>query len=221
MEDLFPLRQPPSVSALGEAALSAGGREVSLPAAVLLQAPASFRLDLLDPLDRPVAVLYADGAAVVQYRPRRSAASRLDPFPDGCRGLSPGDWVSYALGAGPPPEERARFRALSFLGRRSFQRLEGGELREEILAGRRDGGGFFPARVIWYCGGDPAMLLEPGYAGPAEGPRTVEIRYPRAGVRVVLALEDVRIEERFAGELLRPLLPEGTRWTTFDLVAEP
>ena len=82
-----------SVRAVAEARISFSGREVSFPGVLQLDVLGGFRLDLLDPLDRPVAVFFSDGGRIVQYRPAQRLAASLGVFPEECRGIDPADWV--------------------------------------------------------------------------------------------------------------------------------
>ncbi len=210
------------ISAEAEVTFSMTGRRVSLPGAVLLSAPSAFRVDLLDPLDRPKAIVFADSQEIVQYVPAALAAARLRPFPAACGTLLPAAWVPYALGTGPPVPQRPKFRSLSWLGRLSFQRREGGELREQIDCGA-DERGWFAEKVTWYCEGHPVMKVimdRPDREGEGGTPRRFTVRYPSAGLKIDFALKSVAGEAAVAPDLLRPSLPPGTRWTAFDLVQE-
>ena len=75
-----------SLRAVAEARLSFAGREVSLPGVLMLDSFGGFRLDLLDPLDRPLAILFADGGRIVHYRPGPAWRHRSAFFPRGVAG---------------------------------------------------------------------------------------------------------------------------------------
>ena len=92
-----------SVRAVAEARISFAGQEVSLPGVLLLDSFGGFRLDLLDPLDRPLAILFVEGGRIVHYRPGPRLAASLGVFPDGCRGVDPADWVTALLASSLGP----------------------------------------------------------------------------------------------------------------------
>ena len=220
LEELFPAPPGPSVAAEGNVTLSMAGRRASLAGAVLLSAPSSFRVDLLDPLDRPAAIVFGEGERVVQFVPSALAAARLSPFPGQCTGIPAGAWVPYAAGAGPPAGQRGDFRALRWLGGLSFQRWESGEIREQIDCGV-DAGSWFAERVTWFCGGDPVLRLElepPDRREGGEGRLLFSVRFPAPGLTMGFDLRAVNREAAPPPDLLRPPLPQGTRWTSFDLV---
>ena len=111
LNELFPPkagREP--LSAEANIRISYGGRGVSLPAAAAFQPPARFRIDILDPLDRPVAMIFLRDGQIVQYRPGSGVAAAVNLLPDGCRDIDAGAWVGYAFGAGPDREARGSFR---------------------------------------------------------------------------------------------------------------
>jgi len=221
LDDIFPPRTVPEAAAAeGEVSLSLGGRRVSLPGAVVMAPPASFRVDLLDPLDRPAAVLFVDGQRIVQYIPAAASAAEVKPLPAECGDISTGDWVPYAVAAGPGPGRRPLFKPLLWLGKVSFRRFAAGELREEIICGV-EAGSWAVEKVTWYCGGAPVLRLKaasPDRGAGKGGPRSFTVQFPAAGLEMEFNLREIE-EGAVPGEgLLRPVLPPGTRWTSFDLV---
>jgi len=92
-----------------------------------------FRLDLLDPLDRPLAIVFADAGRIVQYRPGQRLAASLAVFPADCGGIDPADWVQPVIASSiaPVAGERLADRAL-WGGDRVLERRRGPELRQSV-----------------------------------------------------------------------------------------
>lgn len=202
-----------------EARISFAGREASFPGVLALRQLGGFRLDLLDPLDRPLAVVYAERGRLVQYRPAEQYAASLGPFPEGCRDVDPGEWAAAVLGdsPGPPPGEQARVR--SFWGTRTLELSRGGELRQSVRIAKA-GSDPRPSLISWYCGEDPVMQVRirswpPGPDGLL--PQRFDISYPRAGLAVSVEVRAVEPGLGPAGDALAPRVGPGTRWTVWNL----
>ncbi len=140
-----------SVRAVAEARISFAGREVSLPGVLLLDSFGGFRLDLLDPLDRPLAMMFAEGGRVVHYRPGPRLAASLGVFPEGCRGLDPADWVAAILSSSVAPVAGERLVDRGVWGSgRILELHRGGKLNQSIRYGS-DAGQAVPQQISWYC----------------------------------------------------------------------
>ncbi len=209
-----------SLRAVTEARFRYAGREVSLPGVITLDGLGGFRLELLDPLDRPLALLYAETGRVVQYRPAQRLAASLGVFREECRGLSPADWVAGPLSSsgGPLAGEGLRVRSL-WGGDVSLERLRDGVLRQSVRL-RRDGSGMTPWLFSWYCGEEPVMRLRLRdwvEAGRWRVPTRLVVEYQSAGFEVSLELREIEGNPPRTG---RPLLPrpgDDTRWTSWRL----
>lgn len=203
-----------------EVGLSYKGRSVTLPAALLISREGKFRIDLLDPLDRPVAIIFSQGERIVQYRPRTRTAALLNLLPQACRTVLAGDWVSFVLGSGPVGGEREGFESVRWFGGDSLVKYEWGTLSVKIEY-REKGEETFPSRVSWYCGDEVAVRLQYGEGKVGgEDPVRFRVEYPRAGLRI-----DVRLGRHETGmplpeKVFHPPLPAGTRWQGWDLVVE-
>ncbi len=224
-EELFDALFPPgagSAALRGEAevTLSMAGRRVSLPGALLLASPDRFRIDLLDPLDRPLAVIFSDGPRLVQYQPAMSAAAFIIPVPPDCTDVAPGAWVAALLGDGERAAAKGRWQLQSGWGGTRLVRYEAASLRQE--AGF-DEGITPPAlrSLSWYCGGRPVMRLQiPSFIGKGQDrlPEGFDISYPASGLVVSVRFRQVESAEAPEERLLTPSLPGRTSWTTWDLV---
>jgi hypothetical protein len=203
-----------------EVTVSFAGASVAFPAAVILQAPSSFRIDLLDPFDRPAAVIFSRGNDLVQYRPAAAEAALLRPLPDGCRSVTPDGWVPFVLGEGPPPAGVDSYMTVKWLRGDSLVKYEWGTLAVKIDY-RPDGERSSPSRVSWYCGEELAMRLEFGEMRPVGRgriPGTFTVAYPGAGMKVSVALGAVEAGVKLDAAVLDPHLPRRTRWVEWDLV---
>ncbi len=203
-----------------EVTVSLAGGSVTFPGAVILQAPSSFRIDLLDPFDRPAAVIFSRGGELIQYRPSAAEAALLRPLPDGCRSVAPDGWVPFVLGAGPPPAGMDSYRAVRWFGGDSLVKYEWGTIAVKIDY-RPDGEGTSPSTVSWYCGEEIAMRLEFGEMRPVGGariPGSFTVNYPGAGMKVSVALGAVEAGVPLDASILDPPLPARTRWVEWDLV---
>jgi hypothetical protein len=209
-----------SVRAVAEARLSFAGREVSLPGVLLLDSLGGFRLDLLDPLDRPLAILFAAEGRVVHYRPGPGLAASLGVFPAECRGVDPADWVSALLSSqvAPAAGERLVDRGL-WLDGRVLERHRGGELQQ---SSRYAAGGALalPRLISWYCGEEPVLqvrLLDWTVSSEWRLPSRFEIDFPRAGLVIGMELGEIEGNPPPSGQPFRPPLGSEIRWTTWNL----
>jgi hypothetical protein len=203
-----------------EAHISFAGGEVSLPGVLLLDTFAGFRLELLDPLDRPLSILFADGGRIVHYRPGPGLAASLGVFPDACRGVDPADWVSAIIASSinPVAGEGVTDRGL-WGGGRVLERHRGGELHQSIRY-ENESGRALPRQISWYCGGDPVLQLLPRawIQGSAWGlPSRFEIRFPRAGLVIGMELSEIEGNPPPSAQPFRPRLGPETRWTAWNI----
>lgn len=209
-----------SVRAVAEVGVAFGGRTVSLPGVLILDAYGGFRLDLLDPLDRPLALLFVDEGRIVQYRPGQRQAASLGVFPAQCRGVDPADWVGAVIASSlaPVAGERLGVRA-HWGGERSLERLRDGELRQSVRY-RVEGGEALPRLASWYCGDEPVLQvrLRDWLAGPGwRLPSRFEVDYPKAGLSVTVELREIEGNPPPTGQPLRPAIGDDVRWTTWNL----
>lgn len=209
-----------SLRAVAEARISFAGREVSLPGVLSLDVLEGFRLDLLDPLDRPLAIMFVDEGRIVQYRPASRFAASLAVFPAACRGVDPGDWTQPVLASsiGPVAGERLEDRS-AWGGDRILERRRGGELRQSLRY-RLTEGGTRASHVSWYCGEEEVLRLR--LRDWLEGsswqlPARLEIEYPGAGLAVRIDLKDVEGNPPSSRQPLRPPVGADTRWSTWNL----
>ena len=84
------------------------GRGVSLPGVVQLLGPSLFRFDLLDPFDRPAAIIFSDSGPMVQFQPMAMTAAIIDPHPEGCGDVSPGGVGGGGSRRGSPPRQAGK-----------------------------------------------------------------------------------------------------------------
>lgn len=209
-----------SLRAVVEARLTYAGRRISLPGVLILDSLGGFRLDLLDPLDRPTAMIYSEGGRVVQYRPGTGVAASLGVFPSDCRGVSPEDWVAAILasGAGPVEGEQVGVRRV-FSGDQFLERSRGGMLYESVRL-RQEGGELVPRVYTWHCDGDPVLKMQVGRwlaAGERRLPAALEIEYLKTGLTVALELREMESNPSLSGSPVRPRLADSTRWTSWRL----
>ncbi|HWR98616.1 MAG TPA: hypothetical protein VN317_09380 [Candidatus Methanoperedens sp.] len=208
-----------SLRAVVEARLSYAGRRISLPGVLLLDNLGGFRLELLDPLERVVAMIYSESGRIVQYRPGTGVAASLGVFPAGCRAVTPEDWVGAVLAGSPgaAPAERLTVRRL--WNDRLLERWRDGALRQSVRV-QEKGGEVLPRLYSWYCGDDAVLQL--GVKGSVQAggrrlPTALTVEYVKAGLSVTLELREVESNPSFAGAPVRPRLAEGTRWTSWRL----
>ena len=209
-----------SLRAVVEARLSYAGRRVSLPGVLLLDALGGFRLDLLDPLDRPVAMFFSEGGRIVQYRSATGVAASLGVFPGDCRAVAPEDWVAAVLASStaPAPGERLSVRRF-FSGDPLLERWRQGALYQTVRF-REAGDDLQARRATWYCEDEPVLEMKiPSSvaAGERRLPSTLEIEYVKAGLTVALELREVETNPALADSAVRPRLAASTRWTTWRL----
>lgn len=210
-----------SVRAVVETRISFAGREVSLPGVLLLDSAGGFRVDLLDPLDRPLAMLFVDGGRIVTYRPGPGLAASLGVFPEECRGVDPADWVAAILASSSGPAVGERLVDRGFWGaNRVLERHRDGALRQSIRY-RRDGSPAAPSQFSWYCGGEDAVLRlrirDWAHDGAWRLPSRFEITFPKAGLAIGMELSEIEANPPPSNQPLRPRLGADTRWTAWKL----
>lgn len=209
-----------AVRALAEVRISYAGREVSLPGVLLLDAFGGFRLDLLDPLDRPQAILFAEDGRIVQYRPGLRLASSLGVFPADCQGVDPADWVAAVTSSSIAPvagEILADGRP--WWGDRSLERRRSGRLYQSIRY-RDEGGQLVPRLVSWYCGDDPVLQLrfrEWVRSATTLLPSRFELEYSMTGLAISIELSEIEENPPLSGQPLRPRLGSDISWTSWNL----
>lgn len=208
-----------ALRALVEARVTYAGNAVSLPGALLLERAAGFRLDLLDPLDRPAGILFAEGAELIQYRPAANSAASLRPFPEECRGVRPADWVPVLLSSSAGPEAGTSEQ----LGSRPFGNsvLErfGTDGTRQIIWFRPAGEELLPTKVSWHCGDETLLELRvrSWLAGsPVRFPARLEVSYPLAGYQLRLDVKEIQANPPPAGDLL-PRIGPDVRWWVWRL----
>jgi hypothetical protein len=209
-----------SVRAVVEARISFAAREVSFPGILSLDSFGGFRLDLLDPLDRPLAIVFADAGRIVQYRPGQRLAASLAVFPADCGGVDPAEWVQAVIASSiaPVAGERLADRAL-WGGDRVLERRRGPELRQSVRYGEA-GARPRPSQVTWYCGEEPALQLR--LRNWVEGaswelPSRVEIEYPNAGLAVRIDLTEIEGNPPPTRQPFRPPLGPDIGWSSWNL----
>ncbi len=209
-----------AVRAAAEARLSYAGREVSLPGALLLDGFGGFRLDLLDPLDRPLAMLFAEEGRIVNYRPGPALAASLGVFPDGCRGVDPADWVSALLAARLAPVAGESLAIRRFWGGgRVLEVHRGGRVHQSIRYGN-EGGQLLPRHITWYCDEDAVLqlrVLEWVKGSSWSLPSRFDLQFPKAGLAIRLELSEIEGNPPPTPQPLRPPLGSDIRWTSWNL----
>lgn len=209
-----------SVRAVAEARISFAGQVVSLPGVLLLDSFGGFRLDLLDPLDRPLAILFAEGGRIVHYRPGPGLAASLGVFPEGCRGVGPSDWVAAILASSVDPVAGERLVDSGFWGPgRILARHRGSELYQSVRYGTGEGQAL-PRQIAWYCEEDPVLQirLREWVSGPGWWlPSRFEIEYPKAGLGISMELSEIEANPPPSGQPLLPRLGSEIRWTAWNL----
>lgn len=209
-----------SVRAIAEARIAYAGRRISLPGVLLLDTLDGFRLDVLDPLDRTLAVLYAENGRILQYRPALRAAASLGVFPPECRGVDPAAWVPavIASSAAPLAGEKLVDRR-GWRKERTLERRRSGELHQ-VISYRVEGERILPRRISWFCAEEAVMQvrLDDWAVGSSwRLPGSIEVSYPKAGLEVRLELREIEGNPQRPGQPLRPRPGPETRWTTWNL----
>jgi len=209
-----------SVRAVAEAHIAFAGREVSLPGVLLLDSYGGFRLDLLDPLDRPLAIFFTENSRIVHYRPGLGLAASLAVFPDGCRGVDPADWVPAVLAASLAPVAGERLAVSSLLfGGHALERYRGSELHQSIRY-EIDAGQATPGLISWYCGEESVLQLR--LREWVQGlvwrlPSRFEILFPKAGLTIGIELREIEGNPPPSSQPFRPKLGSEIRWTGWNL----
>jgi hypothetical protein len=202
-----------------EVTLSLDGRRVSLPGAVLLRPPDRVRIDLLDPLDRPVAVIFSEDARLVYYQPGSATAAALFPLPRGCREVTPGRWVEVLAGAVGGGETGGGWQVHSLPGRKRLARYDAATLQQEI-EWLDEGGELLPRSSVWYCDGEPVLRLRVTSfrrEGPESLPVDFTVAFPGSGLVMAFRFTALETVGDLAEGLLTPALPRRVRWTSWDL----
>lgn len=209
-----------SLRAIAEARLSFAGRTVSLPGVLLLDSLGGFRLDLLDPLDRPIGVFFVEGGRIVHYRPGQALAASLGVFPGECRGVDPADWVAAVLSSSATPAAGEGLADRGFWGAgRSLERSRSSALYQSIRYRVREGEAR-PREFAWYCAEEPVLQVRPLEWVQADAwrlPTRFEISYPKAGLAIRLELSEIEGNPPPSRQPLHPQLGPEVRWTTWNL----
>ena len=220
VRELFPVTGETRVlRGEAEVTLSLAGRKVSLPAVFLFRAPDAFRFDLLDPFDRPAAVVYSDGLRLVQYRPAASAAALLRPLPARCGAPAAGEWVAAVLGKPPRASKGGSYRAFSLWGDPRLLRYEGGLLTQRIDY-REEDGVPLPREVTWYCREEAVLRLAFRSFHDLAGrrlPREFVVTRPRARLQREFLLGEAEFVDAVDDGLLHPDPGPGVRWREWTL----
>ena len=206
--------------AVAEARISFSGRTVSFPGVLQLDVLDGFRLELLDPLDRPVAIVFSEGGRIVQFRPGQRLAASLGVFPGECRGVDAADWVGLvsASSVGPVSGVGLLDRGL-WGGERSLELRRGGDLRQSIRY-RDEGGALQPRLASWYCDEEPVLQARLGEWLQGAGwrlPTRIELDYVKAGLTVRIDLREIEANPPPTGQPLRPRLGSDIGWTSWNL----
>ncbi len=209
-----------SLRAVAETRISFAGKEVSLPGVLLLDALGGFRLDLLDPLDRPLAILFVEGGRIVHYRPGPGLAASLGVFPGECRGVDPADWVSAILASSiVTVAGESLVDTTLWGGGRILELRRGGELHQSIRYAN-EAGQALPRQISWYCGEDPVLqvrLREWVRSTAWQLPSRFDIQFPKAGLEIRVELSEIEGNPPPSDQPLRPRLGSEIRWTTWNL----
>jgi hypothetical protein len=207
-----------SLRATVEARFTFAGTEVSLPGVLQMRQLGGFRLDLLDPLDRTLAMFFGEAGGLVQYRPGQRFAASLGTFPGECRNLDPADWVRAVLAGAVGPAAGETLVPHTFPGA-ALEVRRGGE-RRQSLRYEQAGGELFPTLVSWYCGDDPVMQLR--FRGWRKDPRwripaRIDLAYPQAGLEIRIDLKEVEANPPPTAQTFFPQIPSDTRWAAWNL----
>lgn len=208
-----------SLRAVVEARASFAGTEVSLPGVLRIDQGEGFRLELLDPLDRPRAIFFSERDGIVQYRPEQRSAALLGVLPAGCA-VDPAAWVGAITASSLAPPAGAALVDRGFWRReRVLEREQGGELRQSVRY-RIEGERLVPRAVEWYCGGESVLRLQlREWVTGADWrmPMLVEIEYPKAALAVRLELREIEVNPPAAAAGLRPKIGSDVRWAAWVL----
>jgi len=209
-----------SMRAVVEAHLSFAGQDVSLPGVLLLDSFGGFRLEVLDPLDRPMAILFAEGGRIIHYRPGPGLAASLGVFPGQCRGVDPADWVSAILASSivPVAGEGLVDRGL-WGGGRTLERRRGGELHQSIRYDDKSGEPI-PRLISWYCAEDPVLqvvMREWIHGSTWRLPSRFDIQFPGAGLAIGMELREIEGNPPPSNQPFRPRLGSEIKWTGWNI----
>lgn len=208
-----------AVRAFAEVGIRYLGRVVSLPAALVVDQGKGFRIDLLDPFDRPLAIVFADRGRIVQYRPAANEASALSLFPEACGGLDPALWTAALLASSAGPDDRVRERVRrTWSGDYLLERSLGPELVHAVRFDDVDGRPQ-ATRNAWYCSDGLVMTLRVERwleDSPWRLPAVFEVDYAHAGLRVRFELLAVDVNP-MATPATGPRPAPGTRWSPWEL----
>lgn len=209
-----------SLRAVAEVRIAFAGNEVSLPGVLLLDRLGGFRLDLLDPLDRPLAILFVEEGRVVHYRPAQHLAASLGVFPPECRGVDPAEWVPAILASSVAPVAGEVLDDGRMLwGGRVLERHRSGVLHQSVRYGDVSGEAI-PRQVSWYCGEDPVLqvrMLEWVKGLAWRLPSRFEISFPKAGLALQLEISEIEANPAPSSQPFRPRLGSDIRWTGWNL----
>lgn len=209
-----------ALRAVVEVRISYAGRRISFPGVLLLRRGEGFRLELLDPLDRPVMMIFPDVGGLVQYRPSLNSAAVVGTFSPECRSLDSAAWVSALLAATPALVDGGEEVSLrAFFGRRYLERSWKGDLRQRV---RYQGEGELrPMVVSWHCNDEPVLQLtflswqdDPVWRLPEK----VRIVYLKAGLEIGMTFRETESNPPFTGGPLIPGLGPDTQWSHWNLL---
>jgi len=209
-----------SVRAVAETRISFAGKEVSLPGVLLLDSFGGFRLDLLDPLDRPLAILFADEGRVVHYRPGLALAASLGVIPGECRGVDPAAWVSAILASRSAPVAGETLADNSLWGSGRVLELYRNMALHQSVRYRYEADQMRPGLISWYCQDDPVLQIQLREWVQGSGwrlPSRFDIRFPKAGLAIEIELREIEGNPPPSSQPLRPRLGSEIRWTAWNL----
>lgn len=209
-----------SLRAVVEVRISFAGREVALPGVLLLDTFGGFRLDVLDPLDRPVAILFSEDGRIVHYRPGPSLAASLGVFSEECRGVDPADWVAAILASSLVPVAGETLVDNSLWGSGRILQLHRNHELHQSIRYRNEAGQSIPRLISWYCGENPVLqlqVLEWVQGSAWRLPSRFAIKFPEVGLALEMELSEIEGNPPPTNQPLRPILGSETRWTTWNI----
>jgi len=209
-----------AVRAVAEARIFLAGTEVSLPGVLQLDSFGGFRLDLLDPLDRPLAMLFAEEGRIVSYRPGVALASSLAVFPAECSGIDPSAWVQAVLSSSLSPVAGERIADRRVWGGGRVLERHRGDLLYQSIGYETKGDLMVPNLVSWYCGEDPVMQVRLRAWAPGASwrlPSRFEVLFPRAGLEIKVELSEIEGNPPPSNQPFHPRLGPEVRWTAWNI----